>query len=162
MGTVFVIGVGEMFRLNILFCLSCLVALCLADDSGCHARSGNCQTDTNNCGGHYVSGLCSGDNHRRCCVPATHVSSSLDCSGSHRYSARGTGYYPDSSPLEGGYVDMHGARLHTLQDFLDGTASIVVVAMDNHAGIHYDTPVCIPELNHKYNRVIGFRVRDTG
>ena len=51
------------------------------------------------------------------------------------------------------------AKVHMLlQDFLERTSNVVVVAMDNHAGIAYDTKVCIPELNHKYNRVIDFRV----
>lgn len=41
---------------------------------------------------------------------------SLDCAGfSNCHHARGTGYYPDSSALEGGFVDMRGAALHTLQ-----------------------------------------------
>ena len=44
------------------------------------------------------------------------------------------------------------------QDFLERHSNVVDVAMDNHAGIAYDTKVCIPELNHKYNRVIDFRV----
>lgn len=41
----------------------------------------------------------------------------LDCSGfgSHTYHATGTGYYPDDSPIEGGYVDMRGRPLRTLQ-----------------------------------------------
>nr|KAG5699017.1 hypothetical protein BaRGS_025411 [Batillaria attramentaria] len=34
--------------------------------------------------------------------------------------------------------------------------------MDNRAGIAYGTPLCIPELNRKYNRVICFEVVDTG
>ena len=39
----------------------------------------------------------------------------LDCSGRHRYHATGTGYYPSNDPMEGGFYDMHGQRLHTLQ-----------------------------------------------
>ncbi|XP_052223527.1 uncharacterized protein LOC127839292 isoform X1 [Dreissena polymorpha] len=93
----------------------------------------------------------------------TVISDTIACTGTHRYHATGTAYYPDPSPVEGGYVDMHGMPLQTLQDYLEGKASVVTVAiMDNHAGISYDTPVCIPELNQKYNRFIDFRVRDTG
>ncbi|XP_052223528.1 uncharacterized protein LOC127839292 isoform X2 [Dreissena polymorpha] len=91
------------------------------------------------------------------------LANTIACTGTHRYHATGTAYYPDPSPVEGGYVDMHGMPLQTLQDYLEGKASVVTVAiMDNHAGISYDTPVCIPELNQKYNRFIDFRVRDTG
>jgi hypothetical protein len=43
---------------------------------------------------------------------------------------------------------------------LNGQASYVSVAMDNHAGIAYGTPLCIPELNRKYNRVIVFKVSE--
>ena len=39
----------------------------------------------------------------------------LDCTGSHRYHARGTAYYPADNPLEGGFNDMHGHPLQTLQ-----------------------------------------------
>lgn len=41
----------------------------------------------------------------------------LDCSdfGSHSHHATGTGYYPDDSPIEGGYVDVRDHPLHTLQ-----------------------------------------------
>lgn len=87
---------------------------------------------------------------------------SLDCLGVHRYNARGTAYYPADDPVQGGFFDMRGKPLNTLQDFLEGRASTVTVAMDNRAGIRYGTKVCIPELNHKYKRVIDFRVRDTG
>lgn len=89
-------------------------------------------------------------------------SETMDCSGSHRYSARGTGYYPADDPIEGGFVDVHGHKLQTLQDVLDGGATWVSVAMDRFLHIPYGTHLCIPELNHKYNRVIEFRVVDTG
>jgi len=40
----------------------------------------------------------------------------LDCSvGHHRYNARGTGYYPADDPIEGGFFDMIGHPLKTLQ-----------------------------------------------
>jgi hypothetical protein len=41
----------------------------------------------------------------------------IDCHdfGTHRHHARGTAYYPDNSPIEGGFVDMQDTPLHTLQ-----------------------------------------------
>src|SRR3954471_8023471 len=32
--------------------------------------------------------------------------------------AKGTGYFPDNSPMEGGFKDRQGKPLHTLQDYL--------------------------------------------
>eukprot|EP00105_Crassostrea_gigas_P017712 XP_011435597.1 PREDICTED: uncharacterized protein LOC105334022 [Crassostrea gigas] len=80
----------------------------------------------------------------------------------HRHHARGTAYYPADDPIEGGFVDMRDHPLMTLQDYLEGRAAHVSVAMDNHAGIPYGTHVCIPELNRKYHRFIDFVVVDTG
>lgn len=77
------------------------------------------------------------------------------------YKARGTGYYPDSSAMEGGYVDRKGAKLNTLQDFLSGKAPYVSVAMDSKA-FPYGTKLRIPELEAKYGKQIEFRVVDTG
>ncbi|XP_046572376.1 uncharacterized protein LOC124280481 [Haliotis rubra] len=96
------------------------------------------------------------------CVALAAGGGALDCPGGHRYSARGTAYYPADNPLEGGFVDMRGARLRTLQQFLAGSASYVSVAMDNHAGIAYGTSICIPEMNQRYNKHIVFKVVDTG
>jgi hypothetical protein len=76
--------------------------------------------------------------------------------------SRGTGYYPDSSAMEGGYVDRKGKKLNTLQDFLEGRAPFVSVAMDHTAGIPYGQPLRIAELERKYGRQIPFRVVDTG
>ena len=78
-----------------------------------------------------------------------------------KYKARGTGYFPDSSAMEGGYVDRKGAKLNTLQDFLAGRAPFVSVAMDSKA-FPYGTKLRIPELEAKYGRQIEFRVVDTG
>ena len=44
------------------------------------------------------------------------------------------------------------------QDFLEGKASYVSVAMDDRAGIRYGTDLCIPEVNHRYHRVVVFKV----
>jgi 3D (Asp-Asp-Asp) domain-containing protein len=77
------------------------------------------------------------------------------------YRARGTGYYPHDSKLEGGFQDRSGRPLHTLQDYLAGKAPYVSVAMDKSA-FPYGTKLRIPELEAKYGRAIDFRVVDTG
>src|SRR6185369_14928495 len=71
------------------------------------------------------------------------------------------GYYPDSSALEGGFVDRKGVRLRTLQAYLNGSAEYVSVAMDTRA-FSYGQKLRIKQLEQKYNRVIEFRVVDTG
>jgi hypothetical protein len=75
--------------------------------------------------------------------------------------AHGTGYYPASSALEGGFVDRKGVRLRTLQQFLSGQADYVSVAMDSSA-FAYGQHLRIKELDAKYGRAIDFRVVDTG
>lgn len=75
--------------------------------------------------------------------------------------ARGTGYYPHNSRMEGGFLDRRGKPLHTLQDYLAGRAPYVSVAMDKNA-FPYGTKLRIPELEAKYGRQIEFRVVDTG
>lgn len=82
--------------------------------------------------------------------------------GAKIFKSKSTAYFPDSSPLQGGYVDRRGKPLQTLQQYLEGRASYVAVAMDNKNGIPYGTPLRILELERKYNRVIEFRVVDTG
>jgi 3D (Asp-Asp-Asp) domain-containing protein len=77
------------------------------------------------------------------------------------FRARGTGYYPDSSALEGGFVDRIGKPLRTLQDYLAGRAEYVSVAMDTRA-FKYGTHLRIAQLEAKYGRAIDFRVVDTG
>lgn len=78
-----------------------------------------------------------------------------------RFDARGTGYYPDASALEGGFKDRQGKPLATLQDFLSGKSNYVSVAMDSKT-FPYGTKLRIPELEAKYGRAIEFRVVDTG
>ena len=78
-----------------------------------------------------------------------------------QYAARGTGYYPDSSALEGGFVDRKGAPLHTLQDFLAGRSTYVSVAMDSTA-FPYGTALTIPQMDAAFGRHIPFKVVDTG
>lgn len=77
------------------------------------------------------------------------------------FTSKGTGYYPDSSALEGGFNDRRGVRLRTLQQFLAGSADYVSVAMDTNA-FRYGTRLRIKELEAKYHRAIVFRVVDTG
>ncbi len=80
--------------------------------------------------------------------------------GSHK--AKGSGYFPASSKMEGGFKDRRGNPLRTLQDFLDGKADYVSVAMDSNLAIEYGTKLSIPELEKKYGKKIEFRVVDTG
>lgn len=85
------------------------------------------------------------------------------------YQALATGYYPTRADthtpaehaLEGGDQDRHGYPLCTLQQFLDGRAPYVSVAMDR-AAFKYGTALRIPELERKYRRRITFLVCDTG
>lgn len=76
--------------------------------------------------------------------------------------AKGTGYYPDASLLEGGFNDRCGKPLRTLQGFLKGEAEYVSVAMDENLNIPYGTKVTIPEIEASYMMPIEFRVVDTG
>lgn len=92
--------------------------------------------------------------------PSQPVDNFTPASGT-KYNARGTGYYPDSSALEGGFVDRQDKPLRTLQDFLAGRSNYVSVAMDSKA-FPYGTKLRIPELEAKYGRQIEFRVVDTG
>jgi 3D (Asp-Asp-Asp) domain-containing protein len=77
------------------------------------------------------------------------------------FTARGTAYYPDASPVEGGFVDRKGAPLRTLQQFLAGRASYVSVAMDVSA-FPYGQRLRIQALNDRYGKDIVFKVVDTG
>jgi 3D (Asp-Asp-Asp) domain-containing protein len=74
---------------------------------------------------------------------------------------RATGYYPDASPLEGGFIDRMDCPLHTLQDYLAGQSPYVSIAMDADA-FRYGTRIAIPELVKRYHQQIEFRVVDTG
>lgn len=76
--------------------------------------------------------------------------------------SRATAYYPSNSPMEGGFKDRFGNPLRTLQDFLEGKASYVSVAMDKNLNIPNGQLVRIPEIDHHFKRQIIFRVVDTG
>lgn len=75
--------------------------------------------------------------------------------------AKGSGYYPDQSKLEGGFVDRLGKPLRTLQDYLAGRAPYVSVAMDRSV-FPYGTVLHISEISDHYGKDIEFRVVDTG
>lgn len=80
--------------------------------------------------------------------------------------AKGTGYYPANSKMEGGFVDKVGKPLRTLQDYLDGKADYVSIALDKNlyksGKIKYGDTFRIPELEAKYGRKIVFKAVDTG
>lgn len=86
--------------------------------------------------------------------------------GSVKGVAKGTGYYPANTLMEGGFKDKTGRPLCTLQDFLDGKASYVSIALDKNlykkGQIKYGDTFRIPELEAKYGRKIIFKAVDTG
>jgi len=79
------------------------------------------------------------------------------------YKAKGSGYFPANTKMEGGTKDTHGNPLLTLQDFLKGNAEYVSCAMDKavEKKIH-GRKFSITELDKKYGKAIEFRVVDTG
>jgi hypothetical protein len=77
------------------------------------------------------------------------------------FTAVATGYYPDNSEMEGGYNDMRGKPLQTLQDFLAGKDKFVAVAMDDGI-LPYGTRLESKELNKKFGKNIDLRVVDFG
>jgi 3D (Asp-Asp-Asp) domain-containing protein len=83
------------------------------------------------------------------------------CCHGKAFASRATGYYPFNDKMQGGYVDRKGRKLRTLQDFLDGKADYVSVAMDVNVA-KYGTRLCIPEIEDSYGRAIEFRLVDTG
>lgn len=80
--------------------------------------------------------------------------------------AKGTGYYPHNSKMEGGYLDKKGNKLTTLQDVLDGKAKSAAIALDKNlyksGQVKYGDSFTIPELDKKYGQHIDFRAVDTG
>lgn len=79
---------------------------------------------------------------------------------------KATGYYPHNSKMEGGFKDKIGKPLHTLQDFLDGSAPYVSIAIDKNlyknGTVKYGDSFRIPELEEKYGKKIIFKAVDTG
>jgi 3D (Asp-Asp-Asp) domain-containing protein len=89
------------------------------------------------------------------------AASDLSAGSGKSFVAKGTGYFPDSSAMEGGFVDRKGVKLTTLQQYLSGAASYASVAMDSNA-FPYGQRLRIHELNDKYGRDIVFKVVDSG
>ena len=87
--------------------------------------------------------------------------SALAGSPGETFQAKATGYFPDNSAIEGGFVDRKGARLRTLQGYLSGADEYVSLAMDTNA-FPYGQKLRIQEFEAKYGREIEFRVVDTG
>lgn len=77
------------------------------------------------------------------------------------FQSRGTAYYPDDSPMEGGYVDRRNYKLCSLQDYLEYKVPFVSCAMDLNV-FPYGTELFIKELAEKYKQHILFRLVDTG
>lgn len=79
---------------------------------------------------------------------------------------KATGYYPHNSKMEGGFKDKVGKPLKTLQDFLDGSASYVSIAIDKNlyknGTVKYGDSFRIPEMEKKYGKKIIFKAVDTG
>lgn len=79
---------------------------------------------------------------------------------------KATGYYPHNSKMEGGFKDKIGKPLHTLQDFLDGSAPYVSIAIDKNlyknGTVKYGDNFRIPEMEAKYGKKIIFKAVDTG
>lgn len=93
--------------------------------------------------------------------PLRHQAAEEGCCAGKVFRTRATGYYPAADRMEGGHVDRRGKKLRTLQDFVDGRATYVSVAMDSRA-LPYGRAICIPALNESYGKAIDFRVVDTG
>jgi hypothetical protein len=79
---------------------------------------------------------------------------------------RATGYYPHKSKLEGGVLDRKDKPLHTLQDYLEGNAPYVSMAIDrklyDNGTVNHGDTFRIKELEEKYGRQIPFQAVDTG
>src|SRR5262249_37444793 len=79
------------------------------------------------------------------------------------YDSLRTGYFPENSEMEGGFVDRKKQPLRTLQDYLKGKADYVSVAMDHtDQRLPYGTKIRIPAIEKVFNLCIEFRVVDTG
>jgi hypothetical protein len=79
--------------------------------------------------------------------------------GTHR--TKLTGYYPDSSAMEGGFKTRYGDPLSTLQGFLSGKHKHVSVALDQDLG-RVKRKMCSPELSKAYGKQLPLFVEDTG
>ncbi len=72
-----------------------------------------------------------------------------------------TGYYPENSRMEGGFKDRYGHDLKTLQDFLEGKASYVSVAMDYKGKMnkYMKTYFCIPALDKSFSKAMSGKIK---
>ncbi len=99
-------------------------------------------------------------------VPGWDARTSAPADGRVAGIAQGTGYHPANTRMEGGYVDAQGRPLGTLQDYLDGRADYVSIALDRRlyerGAVRYGDRFRIPELERRYGRPIEFRAVDTG
>jgi hypothetical protein len=68
-----------------------------------------------------------------------------------------TAYYPHNNKMEGGGKDRFGNRLYTLQEFLDGKAPYVSVAMDYKGSMkkYQKKYFCIPALEKSFSEEIA-------
>lgn len=78
-----------------------------------------------------------------------------------KFTSLRTGYFPESSQMQGGFLDRIGHPLRALQDFLKGSTPYVSVAMDKSV-LPYGTKLRIPSIELEFHRCIEFRVVDTG
>lgn len=51
---------------------------------------------------------------------------------------------------------------HYFQNYIDGRAEFVTVAVDEKLDIGYGSVLCVPELNEHFGRKIPLHVRDHG
>jgi hypothetical protein len=95
-----------------------------------------------------------------------HIETNSKSSGEVVGHPKATGYYPYNNKMEGGFKDKIGKPLHTLQDFLDGSAPYVSIAIDkklyNNGTVKYGDNFRIPEMEAKYGKKIIFKAVDTG
>lgn len=94
-------------------------------------------------------------------TPAPATGAGVTGNPGETFQAKATGYFPDNSAIEGGFVDRKGARLRTLQGYLSGADEYVSLAMDTNA-FPYGQKLRIQEFEAKYRRDVEFRVVDTG
>lgn len=113
-------------------------------------------------GAALLAAACGGSPYADAATDGEDVGGSQDALGvKSSFVSQATGYYPSSSQLEGGFTDRLGRPLHTLQQFLAGSAPYAAVAMDTSA-FPYGARLRIHEIDAKYGRSVVFRVVDTG
>jgi 3D (Asp-Asp-Asp) domain-containing protein len=81
--------------------------------------------------------------------------------GGETFEALATLYTTENTTMEGGPKDRCGQWLGTLENYLDGKAKYVAVAMDR-LSLPYGTVIRIPDIDAKLGKKIEFRVVDTG